>query len=370
MKCYFGASVSLDRTLLPIYQKLVDEIKKQGHKVLSEHVVDPRITNEGWQKRHDPKKLFNQEIVRLEKADVMVAEISVASWGTAFLIEHALEKGKPVLALYYKEAEAPLPLMIEGHPELYVEHYDEDNVQIILRRNFEHFAQMRSRRGKLVVIDGADGSGKATQTKLLLDYLKKRRIKRNYITFPRYRTSFHGKHVGRFLSGEFGGNKDVSPYLSSLAFALDRLSARDQVVEWLKEGHIVVADRYVSASLAHQGSKLFGRKRKAFLDWLYRMEYKEHKLPKEDLVIYLYVPVEVAQKLLSKTKSKGYARGKDKAEADIEHQRRTVALYRLLVRKYKHWEMIRCVNRKGQLYSKKEIHEMILDVLRKREIFT
>lgn len=362
MKVYFGASITLSRDLLPVYQTIVSEIKKQGHEVLSEHVVDPKLKTAG---KLDAEKIFADEVKKIDKAEVMVAEVTTPSWGTAFLMEQALDRGKPVLALYFEDTEEPLPLMVEGHPEVYVAHYALDNIRTVLKRNFEHFDHTNGRRGRLVVIDGADGSGKSTQTKLLLKYLKKQRTAYTFISFPRYYTSFHGKHVGRFLTGEFGGNAEVSPYLSSLAFALDRMTARDEIVEWLEEGKIVVADRYVSASLAHQGSKLPLRKRKEFLDWLYRMEYKEHKLPKEDVVIYLYVPVEIAQRLIQKGTHK-----RDVADVDVKHQKRTVATYRQLVKKYKHWEMISCVNSKGELYSKAEIHEKILAILRKRRIIS
>lgn len=364
MKVYFGASVSLDRSLLSVYRKIVKEIKGMGHKVLSEYVVDSKLKAGGGL---SPDKLFEREVKTIDKADLMIAEVTNPSWGTAFLMEQALEAGKPVLALFYKEAEHPLPMMIKGHPELYVEHYNKDNIHAILKKNFNHFNQMKFKKGKLIVIDGADGSGKATQTKKLLRYLKKNRTKNRYITFPRYYTSFHGKHVGRFLTGEFGGNSEVSPYLSSLAFALDRLHARDEIVDWLKEGSVVVADRYVSASMAHQGSKMTPKKRKAFIDWLYTMEYKEHKLPKEDLVVYLYVPVKKAQELIGKKKTRGYIKGKDIQEADIKHQKRSIEMYRNFCKKYKHWTEIKCVE-KGQLLSVEEIHEKIIKVLTDKKI--
>lgn len=365
MKIYFGASVTLDRTMLPVYKKIVEELKRLGHTVLSEHVVDPKLIPGAGK---SAQKLFEHETSLMEKADVMVAEVTSPSWGTAFLMEDALEKGKPVLALFYKEVEQPLPLMIKGHPELYLEHYDEDNLQSVLEKNLQHFRQMRARKGKLVVIDGADGSGKATQTKLLLKYLKQNKIGNRYITFPRYRTSFHGRHVGRFLTGEFGGNAEVSPYLSSLAFALDRLTARDQIVSWLREGNVVVADRYVSASMAHQGAKLEGTKRRQFLDWLYSMEYKEHKLPKEDVVIFLHVPVKTAQKLLEKSGGKGDVKGKDIAEKDVAHQEKSIQMYKDMVKKYDHWEMIDCVDGKGNLLSIDEIHQKVLSLLKKKKI--
>lgn len=354
--------------MLPIYKMIVKEITDLGHQVTSEHVVDPNLTKGDWQSKYNPSDLFLRETNRLDESDMMVADVTSPSWGTAFLIEHALGKNKPVLALFYGDDEQPLPLMIKGHPELYVEHYNEENIHAVLDKNLKHFGKMKTRSGKLVVIDGADGSGKATQTKLLLKYLKERSIPNRYITFPRYKTSFHGKNVGRFLTGEFGGNEEVSPYLSSLAFALDRLTARDQIVEWLDEGAVVVADRYVSASLAHQGAKLEGRKQHQFLEWLYSMEYKEHKLPKEDVVIFLHVPVETAQKLLEKSGGKGDVAGKDIAEKDLNHQKRSVEMYKAMVKKNKHWVMIDCVDDQGQLFSINEIHQKILAVLTKKKI--
>lgn len=364
MKIYLGAAVTAGRKYYPQLKQMEKILIGLGHKVTG-GVLKKEVAAES---RAEAKKVYQREIKLVSEADLVIAEVTLPSWGTAFLMEYALNEGKPVLALFYKDNDHDLPLMIKGHPELYLEHYDEDNLHAILKKNIDHFSQMKSRRGKLVVIDGADGSGKATQTKKLLAYLKNQRIKNKYISFPRYYTSFHGRHVGRFLTGEFGGNNEVSPYLSSLAFALDRLTARDEIVEWLKDGNIVVADRYVSASMAHQTSKLPPRKRKDFVDWLYAMEYKEHKLPKEDVVIFLYVPAETAQKLLDKKKARKYSRGKDRAEIDIKHQQRSIEMYRQLSKRFKHWEMIKCVDSKGELLCIDEVHERILAVLRKRKI--
>jgi dTMP kinase len=254
-------------------------------------------------------------------------------------------------------------MMIEGHPELYVRHYDEDNIKTVLKKSLENFVHMKARRGKLVVIDGANGSGKSTQVDLLLAYLKEQKIKHDYISFPRYHTSFHGKHVGRFLAGEFGGNTQVNPYLSSLAFALDRLTAKDQMVEWLEDGNVVIADRYVSASMAHQGSKLPVNEQKEFLEWVYDMEYKEHTLPKEDIVLYLYIPTEISQELLRKS-----GRTLDMEDKDSEHNQKSIEMYRTLTKKYKHWMMIECVDRKGRLLTREEVHQKILAVLKKQGI--
>lgn len=370
MKVYFAASVSLDRSLLPIYQQIVGELKKLKHDVLSEQVADPELTPG---KGMSAKELFAKESKNIEKADAVVAEVTAPSWGTAFLIEHALSMGKPVLALYYKESEMPLPMMIEGHPELYVAHYSRGNVRTILKKNLEYFSSMNHRKGKLVVIDGTDGSGKGTQTELLLKYLEQEKIQSKYIDFPRYYTSFHGKMVGRYLKGEFGGLNSASPYLTSLFYAMDRLTARDEIIDWLEEGNTVVANRYTTSSMAFQTARVEKEKRPEFLQWLYDMEYKEHKLPKEDLVVFLYVPVEISQKLLDKkAKSEGrrYTEGKKKDinEADVEYQKEVLKLYLDLSKKYKHWEVIKCVDAKGNLLSIEKVQGKIVAALKKHNI--
>ncbi len=368
MKIYFGASFTLDRSLLPIYQRIVRELKDLGHRVVSEHVVDPNTKlGDGL----SAKELFARESYLIDEADAMVADVTSPSWGTAFLIEHALDAGKPVLALYYKEAEMPLPMMIEGHPELYVSHYTKGNIKSVLKKHLRHFEEMKRRKGKLIVIDGTDGSGKGTQTKLLLDYLKKNKIKSKYIDFPRYYTSFHGKMVGRFLAGELGALDQVNPYLASLIYALDRLTARDELVDWLEDGNVVVANRYTTSSFAFQTVRVEKKKRKEFIKWLYQMEYKEHQLPKEDVVLFLYVPVEVSQELLEKkVKGRRYLKkgGKDINEANVAYQKEVLEMYLSLAKKYKHWEVIKCVDSKGKILPVDKIHKKILRVLRKRKI--
>lgn len=367
MKVYFGASISLDRSLLPNYTEIVADLKKLGHTVLSEYVVDPNLkTGNGL----SPKELFARETEAINKADVMIAEVTSPSWGTAFLIEHALAAGKPVLALYYKEAEMPLPMMIEGHPELYVAHYTKGNVRTILKKNLEYFASMNHRKGKLVVIDGTDGSGKGTQTELLLKYLDEHKKKNKYIDFPRYYTSFHGRMVGRYLKGEFGSLQSASPYLTSLFYALDRLTARDEIIDWLEEGNTVVANRYTTSSMAFQTARVEKDKQEEFIKWLYDMEYKEHKLPKEDVVLFLYVPVEISQKLIEQKNKRGYmgAGKKDINEADVKYQKDVLKLYLDLAMKHPHWEVIKCVDTRGKLLPIPKVHAKVISALKKHGI--
>ncbi len=367
MKVYFGASFSLDRSMLPVYQEVVDSIKKLGHEVVSEHVIDPLSpVGDGL----SPKELFEREAKLIASADCMIADVTLPSWGTAFLMEHALSAGKPVLALFYKEAATPLPFMIAGHPDLYVAHYSKGNVRTVLKKNLDYFISMGKRRGKLIVIDGTDGSGKGTQTELILKYLEEKKVKNKYIDFPRYYTSFHGRMVGRYLAGEFGSLESSSPYLTSLFYALDRLTARDEIVDWLEEGNTVVANRYTTSSMAFQTARIEKEKRPEFLQWLYDMEYKEHKLPKEDVVIFLYVPVEISQKLIEQKAKREYTKGKKKDinEANVAYQKEVLSLYLELSKKHKHWEVIKCVDSKGELMSIEQVHEKVVKVLEKYEI--
>lgn len=281
----------------------------------------------------------------------------------------AVKRLSPQTLLLTYSVRGKLPTMIDGHPELDVADYDRHNLKSVLRTNLNHFTRRQQIKGKLIVFDGADGAGKATQVKLLRKYFKEHKLKHQSIAFPRYKTSFHGRLVGRFLKGEFGGNREVSPYLASLAFALDRLTARDEMMEWLREGNLVVADRYVSSTIAHQGSKLSADKCEEFIDWVYEMEYKEHKLPKEDMVIFLYVPAEISQQLLEKKSADKNNNGqKDEAEKDPQHQIDTIKMYQRMVKKFPHWQMIKCVNNKGELLTRGEIHHRILRLLQKKKI--
>lgn len=365
MKVYFGAAITLSRKLLPQYQKIVEIIKKQGHRVLSEYVVDPKLKiGDGL----SPEDLFARETETIEKADVMIAEVTTASWGTPLLMSHALNHGKPVLALFYKDAKQKIPIMIKGHPELYSESYDEDNIRLLLKKYFKHFANMIKRKGKLIVIDGGDGSGKETQAKLLLAKLREMEIAVRYFDFPRYYTSFHGKMVGRFLKGDFGDLNKVSPYLASLAYALDRASVRDEIEEWLLREGVVMCNRYVSSNIAHQGARVPKRGRKKFLDWIDELEYRVHKMPREDLVIFLHVPWKVGMELTKKkAKKRRYVKGVDIAEADVKHRKAAEKMYLDLAKNRRKWVKIDCCQ-DDKILPKKVIHDKILKVLKRRKI--
>ncbi len=369
MRIYFGAAITFSRKHLPEYKKIIQTIENLGHDVISKQVADPKLTEGDWQKKYDPQKLYQGEIEKVEKADAMIAEVTTPSWGTPFLMTHALEHSKPVLALFYGNNPQEIPLMLKGHPELYVENYDEDNIELILKQYLEHFKNQRERKGKIIVIDGGDGSGKATQTELLTNYLKKKKMAVKTFDFPRYYTSFHGKMVGRYLAGEFGDVNEVSPYLVSLAYAVDRAGARDEINEWLIKGGIVLTNRYTTSSMAYMSAKLPPEKREEFIEWLDELEYRIHRMPREDLVIYLDVPPRISQELMEKRVDKSYTNGqkKDIHERNLAYLEEVEKIYLDLIKKKKNWVKINCTE-DHSIRSKEEIHQEILKVLKEKKI--
>lgn len=205
-----------------------------------------------------------------------------------------------------------------------------------------------AKKGKLIVIDGIDGSGKATQVKLLAARLKKAGVKIKTIDFPRYDANFFGKLIGEYLSGIYGDFIQTDPRVASVLYAADRFESSKHVRKWLDQGYTVLADRYVSANQIHQGGKIEDQKeRKVFLDWLDTMEHKVFGIPRPDLVIYLDVPFEVSKDWLkqkvAQRKKKYLKEGrKDVAEDNLMHleHSRNGALY--MAKTHKNWAKISC----------------------------
>lgn len=205
----------------------------------------------------------------------------------------------------------------------------------------------KKKRGAFIVIDGSDGSGKATQTKLLAARLKKAGVPVKTIDFPRYYKNFFGGLLGQFLSGEFGDFAAVDPHVASIMYAADRFESSAQIRAWLDAGFVVVADRYVSANQMHQGGKISDPvKRKKFLDWLDTMEYKVFKIPRPDLTVFLDVPIEVSRQWMEQklaSRKKGYLKGrKDVVEANLMYLKNSHAAAMGLATGRKDWVRVEC----------------------------
>ena len=217
------------------------------------------------------------------------------------------------------------------------------------------------RAGKLIVIDGADGSGKHTQTVRLVDRLRSSGVATETIAFPQYEGSFFGEVVGRYLRGEFGPAEAVSPYLASVVFALDRWEARGSLCQWLSGGRVVVADRYVSSNAGHQAIKIEDPEaREEFLRWVDRMEFGVLGLPRPDLTVFLHMPWELARELVGRKAARPYLRGasRDIHERDAEHLRRSEAAFVDMATQGRHWRVVECAEH-GEALSPERIADAV-----------
>lgn len=154
-------------------------------------------------------------------------------------------------------------------------------------------------RGTLIVLEGTDGSGKATQARLLLQGLKSRGISCREIDFPRYGNPF-AEPANLYLHGALGGRPgDVNACAASVMFAVDRFASyKEDWGAFYESGGVVVANRYTTSNAVHQASKLPDGERRDFLEWLFDLEYRRLGLPEPDLVLYLDMPTEAAKALM------------------------------------------------------------------------
>ena len=156
-------------------------------------------------------------------------------------------------------------------------------------------------KSKIIVIEGLDGSGKATQTKILCEKISALGKKVTKLEFPNYESPAAAP-VKMYLDGEFGDKPDdVNAYAASAFYAVDRVASYLQF--WKKEcdnGGVILSDRYVTSNIIYQMSKLPKEEWNSFIDWLNDFEYEKLGIPKPDLVIYLDVEPEVSQKLMEK----------------------------------------------------------------------
>ncbi|HTR18460.1 MAG TPA: dTMP kinase [Candidatus Paceibacterota bacterium] len=203
-------------------------------------------------------------------------------------------------------------------------------------------------RNKLIVFEGIDSSGKATQVALLAKRLRQKGKKVAVFSVPRYGTPV-GKLIKAALHGEYGDFRHLDPHLSAIPYLMDYALARESFVAALKKGDVIF-DRYVQSTFAYHAAKLSGKKQAAFLRQFEGIAFKEIKLPKPDKVIYLDVPQAISRKLMS-------TRTRDQHERDNAYQKKVAAVYQKMARGT-NWCTIRCAP-KGKLLSRREVHELV-----------
>jgi dTMP kinase len=198
--------------------------------------------------------------------------------------------------------------------------------------------------GRLIAIEGIDGSGKGTQLELLQKALRARGVALHATNFPHYQSWF-GSMVGQFLNGKFGALETVDPHFAALLYAGDRFEAKRELTDALAQGKLVLADRYIASNLAHQTGRVPAAQRAEFIAWLEHLEYNIYGLPREDRVIYLRVPPAQAQALVSQKAARTYTDAKqDIQESSLRHLQDAAEMYDQLAKR-PHWATIECVDR-------------------------
>jgi dTMP kinase len=200
---------------------------------------------------------------------------------------------------------------------------------------------MSTAPGKLVAVEGIDGSGKHTQVRLLAEALLSQGHHVFSTGFPQYSSTF-GKMVGQFLNGDFGPLHSVDPHFTALLYAGDRFESKRPIVAAIEQGQVVIADRYIASNLAHQTARVVPEKHAAFCAWVEHLEYGIYGLPKEDLVLYLRVPPLEAQSLVAKKSARAYTdSAHDILEADLRHLQDASEMYDQLSQRA-NWKVIEC----------------------------
>ena len=217
--------------------------------------------------------------------------------------------------------------------------------------------------GKLVVIEGLDGSGKATQAKRLAAALLEQGCSVREISFPNYESDSSAL-VKMYLSGAFGSAPgDVNAWAASVFFTVDRYAGMK--LDWgrfYESGGILIADRYTTSNAVHQCCKLSAEERDAYLDWLFDLEYRKLTLPEPDLVIYLRLPVEYSLRLMNERYS-GDEGKKDIHEADSAYLRTAHETADYCADRYQ-WHTVECLAEDGNLRSIDEIGEEVLRIIK------
>ncbi|NMM61643.1 deoxynucleoside kinase [Clostridium sp. P21] len=220
-------------------------------------------------------------------------------------------------------------------------------------------------RGIVIVIEGCDGSGKATQTQRLYEKLLKENYKVKKVEYPNYKSDSSAL-VKMYLNGEFGSNpEDVNPYVSSTFYACDRFASyKTEWKEFYEKGGIILADRYTTANMVHQASKIRNKEEKdKFLDWLWDFEFRIFALPIPDCVIFLDMPPEYSRSLMKERANKitGDAH-KDIHEKDYEYLIHSYDNSCKIAEKYK-WNRVKCVEN-GNIKSIQSISKEVFDIIK------
>ena len=217
-------------------------------------------------------------------------------------------------------------------------------------------------KGKLIVFEGTDGSGKATQARMMAERLANEGVTFRVIDFPRYGNPF-AEPARLYLQGVLGSKPgDVSAYAASVLYAVDRFASyKEDWGEAYEAGEVILANRYTTSNAVHQASKLPDDERMVFLEWLLDLEHGKLELPKPDLVIYLDLPTDISEQMMRRREATTGTTA-DIHEQDAAYLRRCRENARE-VAKVCHWKIIDC-SQGGQIRTVEDIHAEAWELVR------
>lgn len=226
---------------------------------------------------------------------------------------------------------------------------------------------------KLFVVEGLDGAGKSTQISLLKEYFSKKGYSCEYLHFPRTGSPYFGELIARFLRGEFGALNEVDPWLVAMLYAGDRNDAGDLINGWLKNGNIVLLDRYTYSNIAYQCAKLPNpQEQEKLMNWILDLEFSHFGIPRPGLNIFLDVPFSFTEKKLSTSRTgddRDYLNGtKDIHEDSLEFQKNVREMYLKIAQSDNHLCVVNCSDIDGNMLSPEIISELIIRIIEERKL--
>ncbi len=232
-------------------------------------------------------------------------------------------------------------------------------------------------KGKFFVLEGMDGSGKATQSKRLLNELQKKGHRVEWVDFPQYGKG-SAALLEMYLNGGYGTAEEIGPYRASIFYACDRYDASFKIRQWIAEGKVVISDRYVASNIGHQGGKIVKDKKawNMYINWLHNLEYDIFKIPKPDYTFILKISPELSMKMSNNIKNiekkqkrilyLGDSKAKDIHEADKNHLENTLKSYVEISKKYpKEYKIVEC-EEKNNFLPIEVIHQKILKLVEEK----
>jgi dTMP kinase len=360
---YLAASVSGVKPNLDNLRAIYNITSRYG-KILTSHILEDNvleleeiwIQNEIQQGRSG--NICERDLNWLQNSDFMIAEISRPSLGVGAEIYYALYSAKiPVLCLHTPGFHSRM-ITQNTHPLLSIQEYSS---QADLEKIISDFFYFPDQQGRIFSIEGGDGSGKATQTKLLVQRLKQENYPVESLDFPHDQALF-GTLIREILAGKKGTLSQINPILFASLYAVNRADLREVLNYWIRKGKNIILDRYIESNWGHQASKVPEDQRLQLIKSLQEFEWNWLGLPKSFRVIYLDLPIETAEQAMQQDPNR---RTLDIQESDRAYKEKVREAFLWCAQTFNNWIRINCLDHQGNRIPKKELSQIIYFTLEK-----